>query len=306
VNGITPATDFKRVFNAFAEGGCRAAVWGGEVRDAVLGIESMDTDVGWFCGQDSVLEVLKKNKWGGKFKKQGTCPDVQELSEHNLTCQARDTPNSYVQVGHPSVSDEGFEGKSASENVNGPDSSREFTTNAMAYDPLHAVVIDPTGSGLCDTLSKRVAVAGLHEEGEHTLDLQNVSNFEEWNNGLDKMMRVLKLVIPPKSFCIGHQTFALVGIDLFLKMSSFSNNAVEKALIDIMSHYQSRSKQLEKYAIQLFWKFCRSIESLRNELPAFLQESLKQSSRVCTAVSKLTLINIDKEVQDKILCPTSA
>lgn len=306
VNGLNSST-FDTVFASFAEHGCRAVVWGGEVRDAVLGILSMDTDVGWFCDQSSVVDVLKKNHWGGLFKSVEKCPEEQELNQHNLKCKKKEEFNSYVQVGFPLISDEGLEGKSAWENVLGPDMGREFTTNAMAYDPLHRVVIDTTGAGLCDTLNKRVAVAGINEEVQ-VVNQTEVDNFHNWQtSGFDKTLRLLKLVIPPKKYCVGRKTFALVGTEIFANIfrSQVVNHSehsdVERAFHHIMSAYGSRSELFERYAPMLYYKFCAFANEPHPDLPVVLRDDMKANARdVCRWHHKLKLLPTS---EFDLLCP---
>jgi hypothetical protein len=306
VNGLN-STTFETVFASFADNGCRTAVWGGEVRDAVLGIHSMDTDVGWFCDQSSVVEVLKKNHWGGLFKSFDKCPDEQELKKHNLKCKKKEEFSSYVQVGFPLISDEGLEGKSAWENVLGPDSGREFTTNAMAYDPLHKVVIDTTGAGLCDTLHKRVAVAGINEEVQ-VVNQTDVQSFHDWQTyGFDKTLRLLKLVIPPKKYCVGRKTFALVGTEIFTNVfrswtvDHSDDNDVGRAFGHLMSAYGSRSHLFERYAPMLYYEFCVFASRPHPDFPAVLRDAMKANTGdVCKWHHKLELLPTS---EFDLLCP---
>ena len=89
VDGLANKVTFASVFETMRRSGCKVYVLGGEVRDAILGLASMDTDIAFMCEADKVAMIAETNGW--------------KFSHRN--------GRSYINLGNPG--DAGLEGKDA-------------------------------------------------------------------------------------------------------------------------------------------------------------------------------------------------
>ena len=59
VDGLANKVTFASVFETMRRSGCKVYVLGGEVRDAILGLASMDTDIAFMCEADKVAMIAE-------------------------------------------------------------------------------------------------------------------------------------------------------------------------------------------------------------------------------------------------------
>jgi len=131
VDGLEGGITFQEVFSIMGEGGCTAYVLGGEVRDAILGITSLDTDIAFTCHADTVAQIAIEHHW-------------------NYT---HTHGSSYISLGAPS-SDTGLEGKDADTSLDSSQEAHEYCSNTLFWDSLNKAILDPTGWGVYDVLNK--------------------------------------------------------------------------------------------------------------------------------------------------------
>lgn len=243
---------FMEVFSLFRNHKCMALVWGGEIRDAILAavakeeMSTMDTDVGWFCNQNTIKAIVAEQEWGGYYDDVSGCVNATP----GLKCDAVEYPSSWVLLGDPASRDQGFEGMVASDNVLAPSKTREFSANAVAYDPIFRVILDTTGEGVRDAVRKRVSFAGLEEARALNNSLSVFARLYQWKIAGDpeKMYRLLKLIIPPKSFCIEPMTFKIINYHILNDWESFV-----EGIKHVVGQYKTRADSMLRYAVKMVY-----------------------------------------------------
>lgn len=172
---------FAQVFEIMAAGGCIPYVLGGEVRDSLLNLDSLDTDIAFTCQADDVAEIAKANGW--------------EYSHH--------PGSTYISIGSASH-EAGLEGKDADTSLETASTSNEYCVNTIFWDAGNKVMLDPTGFGVQDALHGIARIPGPQSlYGEWLVAPQGKKSYF-------KALRLWKLRIAPKSFNISEATFYYV------------------------------------------------------------------------------------------------
>lgn len=147
-------TTFQQVFDAIRDQGHFVTVQGGLVRDALLGVAAKDVDMGFSCSAQELVALAAKKGWAVPYS---------------------NPKSGLVQLGNPEA-ELYLEGKqfNGTNNAKHPDpkkpiardsdvardrSCRDFTCNALAYDPHNKVILDPTGTGVADAVGKKLRIA---------------------------------------------------------------------------------------------------------------------------------------------------
>jgi len=115
--------------------GYQAVVVGGSVRDAMLGRDPNDWDVASSAPPDVVMRVFSRVIPTGI--QHGTVTAL--IDDEPIEITTFRTEGGYADVRHPGWVK--FQGVTLEEDL----SRRDFTINAMAYDPVHDALIDPFG-----------------------------------------------------------------------------------------------------------------------------------------------------------------
>jgi hypothetical protein len=207
VDGLN--VDFKTVFRTLRDGGCRVYVLGGEIRDAILGLSSLDTDVAFSCSADSVAEIVNEHpEWWAD--------DSNRTAKKPVSTRRGST---YVNIGSGNP-ETGLEGKDETTSMRAPPDSKEYACNTIFWDwdvcagnpaakdgdadcgELTGAILDPTGDAVMDVLNKVVRIPG---EPVH---------WEDWaadkHGSYLKLLRMWKNLVPPKNFKVEERTFRFV------------------------------------------------------------------------------------------------
>ncbi len=132
---------------ALAEAGHRALLAGGCVRDMLLGVESKDYDIATDAAPGRVAELFPRHvDVGAAF---GVMAVLLPEGAFEVATFRRDGP--YLDGRHPSYVEHADERQDALR--------RDFTANALFYDPLDKTVIDYVG-GREDIQAKRIRAVG--------------------------------------------------------------------------------------------------------------------------------------------------
>lgn len=134
---LSPAT--KRMVGILKDSGLSPVIVGGSVRDALMGMESKDIDIEVFGGDsDDVSEALRDNGIeSGIFGKEfGVVKAVIDGEDFDLSIPRRDSKNGVGYTGFSVEFDPEMTFQEAS-------SRRDFTINAIGFDPVDKMLLDP-------------------------------------------------------------------------------------------------------------------------------------------------------------------
>ena len=144
---------FKDVFSAVHAEGAPCFVVGGFVRDAIIGEQAKDDDMGIGVSLEKVEQIAKTKGWWftppgpGGLVKFGD-PKAELFLEGKVILGANAAPEK-VDPGAPT---------SAGADLHVENINRDFTMNALWYDPHNNTIVDPTGRGVEDTLTKTLRI----------------------------------------------------------------------------------------------------------------------------------------------------
>ncbi len=141
----------ERVLLGLTEAGFQAVLAGGCVRDAILGHNPKDLDVATSAPPDVVERTFRATLAVGKAF--GTIVVIENGFNFEVTTYRTEGP--YLDGRHPS--------SVAFSSIEEDAKRRDFTVNAMFYDPVEAVLYD-FNSGLEDLRAKTLRTVGLPEE----------------------------------------------------------------------------------------------------------------------------------------------
>ncbi len=126
--------DLSHVINVLATGGFGVWIVGGAVRDAILGIESKDVDLGTTATPEEIIESFEKTiPTGIKFGTITVCSGEKLIQVTTLR-----TESDYSDGRRPEVVNWG-------DSLSVDLSRRDFTMNSMAYDYSRQLLHDPYG-----------------------------------------------------------------------------------------------------------------------------------------------------------------
>jgi len=205
---------FIEVFRIIRNSGCLTYILGGEVRDSILGLESMDTDIAFTCTADYIAQICEKNGWQYQHRPGST----------------------YISIGSPEAHDEGLEGKDAYTSLVSPNHDHEYACNTLFYDWDNAAVLDPTGVGAQDVLNGVARIPGTPEQ------------FDKWaeQHKWNKLLRLWKLRIPPKNFNVSESSFFYVLSELKVLMANGHAELLREGTSHFFKAYASRAQQFAK------------------------------------------------------------
>ncbi len=167
IPGVTPKATFGEVFSKLESKGCKIWLWGGSVRDFLLGKPVFDIDVNFDCPTDTLASIINEAGWQ-PFKQKGV---YFKLGNNNKNTQY-----------------EHLEGKHFLESVAASLSDLEYTANALAYDIESKTILDKSGEGVNDACQKIVRIpTAFGIENENTFNAWNIESQQSINNMIKKL-----------------------------------------------------------------------------------------------------------------------
>ena len=164
---ITPPPSALALATAVRAAGGRALIVGGWVRDALLGIDSKDLDVEVFGLTADQLRTLLDAR--GRVESVGESFQVFKCDGMDVSLPRRDSKagrghRGFVVTGDPDMS------------VAEAAQRRDFTVNAMSWDPLTAELLDPWG-GRADLAARRLRMVDASRFGDDSLRVLRAVQF---------------------------------------------------------------------------------------------------------------------------------
>lgn len=167
IPGVTPKATFGEVFSVLESNGCKIWLWGGSVRDFLLGKPVFDIDVNFDCPTDTFASIINKAGWQ-PFEQKGV---YFKLGENDKNAQY-----------------EHLEGKHFLESVAASLSDLEYTADSLAYDINSKTILDKSGEGVNDACRKIVRIpTAFGIENENTFKAWNIGDQQSINNMVKKL-----------------------------------------------------------------------------------------------------------------------
>ena len=163
---MTNKATAQRISDVVHARGGRALYVGGWVRDRLLGLDSSDIDVEVFgMDADGLLELLRTI---GPVDAVGRAFTVYKLDGVDVSIPRRESKTGQGHRGFTVTGDPGMTVREAARR-------RDFTINAMAWDPVDQVLIDPFG-GQADLQQRRLRAVDPATFGDDSLRVLRASS----------------------------------------------------------------------------------------------------------------------------------
>lgn len=164
---ITPPPSALALATAVRAAGGRALIVGGWVRDALLGLDSKDLDIEVFGLSADRLKALLDAR--GRVESVGESFQVFKCDGMDVSLPRRDSKagrghRGFVVTGDPDMS------------VAEAAQRRDFTVNALSWDPLTGDLIDPWG-GQADLAARRLRMVDASRFGDDSLRVLRAVQF---------------------------------------------------------------------------------------------------------------------------------
>lgn len=167
IPGVTPKTTFGEVFSVLESNGCKIWLWGGSVRDFLLGKPVFDIDINFDCPIDTFASIINQAGWT-PFEQKGV---YFKLGQNTKNTQY-----------------EHLEGKHFVESVAASLSDLEYTADSLAYDINSKTILDKSGEGVNDACRKLVRIpTAFGIENESTFSAWNIGDQQSLNNMVKKL-----------------------------------------------------------------------------------------------------------------------
>lgn len=157
VDGLPPSTTFSTVFQEIGNNGHPVFIIGGAVRDVVQGKQIQDIkdiDISFGCSANEVRAIATAKGWKCNIFPSGLIILGNENSVFHIEGKAIGCHSFDISLHRTNESTSGL--GSIGVDLSYEVLYRDFTINALCYDPFNKVIIDPTSFGVEDCVNMKL------------------------------------------------------------------------------------------------------------------------------------------------------